>query len=244
MKALIVEDEYLARDELAWLIGSHSTIEVTASVEDGLSAFHFLQEHEVDVVFLDINIPSIDGMALAKSLTRQARAPRIVFVTAYAEHAAQAFELEAFDYILKPYNEQRVINTLQKLENLTGNALPPAVVTTAAMPAMRTVNLTRGESIYVIPCEQIYYAEADEKLTYVHTQDERFVMSMTLSEFVARLPAAPFFRCHRSWCVNLEKIREIAPWFNNTYVIKLKDLKVEIPVSRSNAKTFRQLMQL
>lgn len=242
LKALIVEDEYLAREELAYLIREHSRIDIVASVEDGLEAFKFLQEHEVDVVFLDINIPSIDGLLLAKNLHKSSRPPRIVFVTAYKEFAVEAFEVEAFDYILKPYNEARIINLLAKLEAQTP---PAAAAAPAEAPAAsRTVNLVKGDSIIVTPCEHIYYAEADEKVTLVYTAHDRYVMSMSISEFVARLPADSFFRCHRSYCVNIHKIREIAPWLNSTYIIKLYDLKAEIPVSRSNIKAFRQLMHL
>ncbi|MCD4505750.1 LytTR family DNA-binding domain-containing protein [Chromobacterium piscinae] len=247
MKALIVEDEYLAREELAYLIQEHSSIEIAASVEDGLEAFKFLQEHDVDVVFLDINIPSIDGLLLAKNLHKTARPPRIVFVTAYKEFAVDAFELEAFDYILKPYNETRIIGLLRKLEALE-QAPPPITAVSApaadAAPANRTVNLAKGDSIIVTPCDDIYYVEADEKVTLVYTAHDRYVMAMSISEFVSRLPADSFFRCHRSFCVNIHKIREIAPWQNSTYIIKLYDLKAEIPVSRSNIKAFRQLMHL
>ncbi|NHQ80638.1 response regulator transcription factor [Chromobacterium vaccinii] len=247
LKALIVEDEYLAREELAYLIREHSAIEIAASVEDGLEAFKFLQEHNVDVVFLDINIPSIDGLLLAKNLHKTARPPRIVFVTAYKEFAVDAFELEAFDYILKPYNETRIIGLLRKLEALE-QAPPPITAVSApaaeAAPANRTVNLAKGDSIIVTPCDDIYYVEADEKVTLVYTAHDRYVMAMSISEFVSRLPADSFFRCHRSFCVNIHKIREIAPWQNSTYIIKLYDLKAEIPVSRSNIKAFRQLMHL
>ncbi|WP_047257927.1 LytR/AlgR family response regulator transcription factor [Chromobacterium subtsugae] len=245
LKALIVEDEYLARQELAYLIREHSGIEILASVEDGLEAFKFLQENEVDVVFLDIHIPSIDGLLLAKNLHKTTRPPRIVFVTAYKEFAVEAFEVEAFDYILKPYNEQRIAHVLHKLE-----ALEPAPAAAAsapaadAAPASRTVNLAKGDSIIVTPCDDIYYVEADEKVTLVYTARDRYVMAMSISEFVSRLPADSFFRCHRSFCVNIHKIREIAPWQNSTYIIKLYDLKAEIPVSRSNIKAFRQLMHL
>ncbi|MFB9170494.1 LytR/AlgR family response regulator transcription factor [Chromobacterium piscinae] len=247
LKALIVEDEYLAREELAYLIREHSKIEIAASVEDGLEAFKFLQENDVDVVFLDINIPSIDGLLLAKNLHKTTRPPRIVFVTAYKEFAVDAFELEAFDYILKPYNETRIIGLLRKLEALE-QAPPPITAVSApaadAAPANRTVNLAKGDSIIVTPCDDIYYVEADEKVTLVYTAHDRYVMAMSISEFVSRLPADSFFRCHRSFCVNIHKIREIAPWQNSTYIIKLYDLKAEIPVSRSNIKAFRQLMHL
>ncbi|AUH51763.1 DNA-binding response regulator [Chromobacterium sp. ATCC 53434] len=242
LKALIVEDEYLAREELAYLIREHSSIEIAASVEDGLEAFKFLQERDVDVVFLDINIPSIDGLLLAKNLHKTARPPRIVFVTAYKEFAVDAFEVEAFDYILKPYNEARIIGLLRKLEALEPPTAPAAPA--AADNAPRTVNLAKGDSIIVTPCDDIYYVEADEKVTLVYTAHDRYVMAMSISEFVSRLPADSFFRCHRSFCVNIHKIREIAPWQNSTYIIKLYELKAEIPVSRSNIKAFRQLMHL
>ncbi|MGG5799592.1 LytTR family DNA-binding domain-containing protein [Edwardsiella tarda] len=244
MTAIIVEDEYLAREELAYLIGRHSQIRVQAQFEDGLAAFKYLQTHRVDVLFLDIQIPSIDGMMLARNLLSQQHGeegPAVVFVTAYKEFAAEAFELEVFNYILKPYNEARIIQVLQQLEQQARR--PPLSTAESAAPAA-TVNLTKGERIIVTPCEQIYYAEADEKLTYVYTRDDRFVLSMSLSEFISRLPTERFFRCHRSYCVNIDKISEIVPWFNSTYLIHLHDLAFEVPVSRSNIKAFRQLMRL
>ncbi|MBP6517821.1 MULTISPECIES: LytR/AlgR family response regulator transcription factor [unclassified Shewanella] len=242
LKAIIVEDEYLAREELEYLVKSHSEIDIVASFEDGLEAFKYLQDHEVDVVFLDIQIPSIDGLLLAKNLHKSTHPPHVVFVTAYKEFAVEAFELEAFDYILKPYNEPRIISLLQKIEQVGRQAPKPQHE--AASNTSRTVNLVKGERIIVTPCEQIYYAEADEKLTYVYTRSDRYVMQMTISEFVSRLPAEGFFRCHRSYCVNINKIREIVPWFNSTYLIRLHDLSFEVPVSRSNIKAFRQLMRL
>ncbi|MFP8845055.1 LytR/AlgR family response regulator transcription factor [Shewanella baltica] len=242
LKAIIVEDEYLAREELEYLVKSHSEIDIVASFEDGLEAFKYLQDHDVDVVFLDIQIPSIDGLLLAKNLHKSTHPPHVVFVTAYKEFAVEAFELEAFDYILKPYNEPRIISLLQKIEQAGRQA--PRPQHEAASNASRTVNLVKGERIIVTPCEQIYYAEADEKLTYVYTRTDRYVMQMTISEFVSRLPAEGFFRCHRSYCVNINKIREIVPWFNSTYLIRLHDLSFEVPVSRSNIKAFRQLMRL
>lgn len=242
LKAIIVEDEYLAREELEYLVKSHSEIDIVASFEDGLEAFKYLQDHEVDVVFLDIQIPSIDGLLLAKNLHKSTHPPHVVFVTAYKEFAVEAFELEAFDYILKPYNEPRIISLLQKIEQVGRQAPKPQHE--AVSNTSRTVNLVKGERIIVTPCEQIYYAEADEKLTYVYTRTDRYVMQMTISEFVSRLPAEGFFRCHRSYCVNINKIREIVPWFNSTYLIRLHDLSFEVPVSRSNIKAFRQLMRL
>jgi len=115
MKVIIVEDEFPAQQELTWLINTHSQMEIVGTFDDGLDVLKFLQHNKVDAIFLDINIPSLDGVLLAQNISQFAHKPFIVFITAWKEHAVEAFELEAFDYILKPYQESRIINMLQKL---------------------------------------------------------------------------------------------------------------------------------
>jgi len=242
MKVIIVEDEVLAQQELSWLIKTHSQMEIVGTFEDGLDVLKFLQHNKVDAIFLDINIPSLDGVLLAQNISQFAHKPFIVFITAWKEHAVEAFELEAFDYILKPYQESRIITMLQKLEAAAQQQQPQA-----AAPASRgsaTINLIKDERIIVTDINDIYYAEAHEKMTFVYTRKEAYVMPMNITEFCSRLPEAHFFRCHRSYCVNLSKIREIEPWFNNTYILRLRDLDFQVPVSRSKVKEFRQLMRL
>lgn len=242
MKAIIVEDEIPAKEELEYLIQTHSNIEIVASFEDGLDVLKFLQEEEVDAIFLDINIPSLDGMLLASNISKFAKKPYIIFTTAYKEHAAQAFELEAFDYILKPYEEKRIAAMLAKLESAyQRESKGPEEVTTEVN---RRINLRKNENIIVTDVNDIYYAEASEKVTVVYTKSEEYMMPMSISDFHDKLPQDTFFRCHRSYTVNLSKIHEIVPWFNHTYLVRLKDMKAEIPVSRSKAKAFRQLMHL
>ncbi|HEY2454236.1 MAG TPA: LytTR family DNA-binding domain-containing protein [Scandinavium sp.] len=244
MKVIIVEDEVLAQQELTWLVKEHSQMEIVGTFDDGLDVLKFLQHNRVDAIFLDINIPSLDGVLLAQNIHQFAHKPFIVFITAWKEHAVEAFELEAFDYILKPYQESRIVTMLQKLENAwqqqTGSA------NSAASPQREndTINLIRDEKIFVTSIHDIYYAEAHEKMTFVYTKRESWVMPMNITEFCSKLPAAHFFRCHRSYCVNLNKIREIEPWFNNTYILRLRDLDFQVPVSRSKVKAFRQLMHL
>ena len=243
MKVIIVEDEILAQQELSWLIKEHSQMEIVSTFDDGLDVLKFLQHNKVDALFLDINIPSLDGVLLAQNISQFAHKPFIVFITAWKEHAVEAFELEAFDYILKPYQESRIINMLQKLET----AFQQQSGTGASSPAVRendTINLIKDERIIVTSIHDIYYAEAHEKMTFVYTRRDEFVMPMNITEFCSKLPAAHFFRCHRSYCVNLDKIREIEPWFNNTYILRLRDLDFQVPVSRSKVKEFRQLMHL
>ncbi|MDU6682043.1 MAG: LytTR family DNA-binding domain-containing protein [Enterobacteriaceae bacterium] len=242
MKVIIVEDEILAQQELSWLIKTHSQMDIVGTFEDGLDVLKYLQHNKVDAIFLDINIPSLDGVLLAQNISQFAHKPFIVFITAWKEHAVEAFELEAFDYILKPYQESRIISMLQKLETAwqqqTGNSASPAPRENA------TINLVKDERIIVTSIHDIYYAEAHEKMTFVYTKRESYVMPMNITEFCSKLPAAHFFRCHRSYCVNLDKIREIEPWFNNTYIVRLRDLDFQVPVSRSRVKEFRQLMHL
>lgn len=242
MKVIIVEDEFLAQQELSWLIREHSQMEIVGTFDDGLDVLKYLQHNRVDAIFLDINIPSLDGVLLAQNISQFAHKPFIVFITAWKEHAVEAFELEAFDYILKPYQESRIVNMLQKLEGAWQQQAG-----TASSPQSRenaTINLVKDERIIVTSIHDIYYAEAHEKMTFVYTKRESYVMPMNITEFCSKLPTAHFFRCHRSYCVNLDKIREIEPWFNNTYILRLRDLDFQVPVSRSKVKEFRQLMNL
>ena len=243
MKVIIVEDEFLAQQELSWLIKEHSQMEIVGTFDDGLDVLKYLQHNKVDAIFLDINIPSLDGVLLAQNISQFAHKPFIVFITAWKEHAVEAFELEAFDYILKPWQESRIINMLGKLEN----AWQQQTAEPQAGPVVRendTINLIKDERIIVTSINDIYYAEAHEKMTFVYTRRESYVMPMNITEFCSKLPAAHFFRCHRSYCVNLNKIREIEPWFNNTYILRLRDLDFQVPVSRSRVKAFRLLMNL
>ncbi len=236
MRAVIVEDEYLAQEELRYLIEKHSDLKIVASFDDGLPALKYLQSHNVDVLFLDINIPSIDGVLLARSLHTNTRPPFIIFTTAYKEHAADAFELEAFNYLLKPLNETRVKGVLDKLA-------------IAAIPADmnanqgHTLHLMRDNRIRITDTGDILYAAANEKTTLVYTPDGEFYVPYTISELMAQLPAN-FFRCHRSYCVNVDKITEIAPGLNSTYHVFLPGIPDPVLVSRGNLKAFRERMQL
>lgn len=253
MKAIIVEDEFPAQEELKYLIETHSSIQVTNCFEDGLDVLKFLQENDTDAIFLDINIPSLDGMLLASNISKFAKKPYIIFTTAYKEHAAQAFELEAFDYILKPYDEKRIAAMLHKLEaaflrelNQTHKEEGLSFQKNDSVKGLGMdvrVNLRKNDKIIVTDVNDIYYALASEKVTMVYTFQEEYTMPMSISEFHSSLPQNLFFRCHRSYTVNLSKIREIVPWFNQTYMIRLKDFDAEIPVSRSKVKEFRQIMR-
>lgn len=238
MKCIIVEDEFIAREELKYFIKNFSNIEIAGEFEDGIEVLKFLQNNKIDVIFLDINIGSIDGVVIAKNLSHFSEKPYIVFITAYKEHAVEAFEIEAFDYILKPYEESRIKSMLKKLE-LSYNSKNGELHTIT-----NRINLFKNDKIIVTNIDDIYYCEAKDRETCVLTKNEEYIVKMPISEFYETLSKEMFFKCHRSYIVNLTKIKEIIPWFNNTYNLRLKDIQKEIPVSRSNVKNFKQIMNI
>lgn len=240
MKAIIVEDEFLAREELKYFIKNYSSIDVIDEFEDGIEVLKFIQKNEVDVIFLDINIPSLDGVLLAKNISKFSKKPYIVFITALKEHAVEAFEIEAFDYILKPYHETRIIAMLKKLE-ASFNEQKSSMHKTSVS---NKINLWKNEKIIVVNMDDIYYCVARERITSVFTRNEEYSVSLSITEFYNSLPKDKFFRCHRSYIVNISKIKEIIPWFNNTYNLRLQDIDYEVPVSRSNIKEFKQIMNI
>lgn len=240
MRGIIVEDEFLAREELKYFIKNFSNIDIKGEFEDGVEVLKYLQENEVDVIFLDINIPLLDGIVLAKNISKFSIKPYIVFITAYKEYASEAFEIEAFDYILKPYDEKRIISMLKKLEIDFKNTRKKE----HDKKIIDKINLWDNEKIMVVDINDINYCEARERITNVYTDEGKYSVNMSISEFYETLPKNIFFKSHRSYIVNLTKIKEIIPWFNNTYNLKLKNIEDNVPVSRSHIKDFRNLMNI
>lgn len=242
MNAIIVDDEFLAREELKYFIKNFSDIDIKGEFENGVEVLKYLQENKVDVIFLDINIPLLDGVVLAKNISKFSEKPYIVFITAYKEYASEAFEIEAFDYILKPFEEKRIISMLKKIEidfkekNEKKNKLDKKIT--------NRINVWKDEKIIIVDISDINYCEARERTTDIYTNEGTYSINMSISEFYETLPRDIFFKTHRSYIVNLTKVKEIIPWFNNTYNLKLKDIEDNIPVSRSHIKDFRSLMNI
>lgn len=241
MTGIIVEDEFLAREELKYFISNYSDIKIEGEFEDGIEVLKFIQQNDVDVIFLDINVPYLNGIILGQNISKFKKSPDIVFITAYKEYAVDAFEIEAFDYILKPYHEDRIISMLRKLElkNQEKNNIEKPKINLD-----RKVNLQEGEKIIVVDLDEIYYCLAKERITHVFTKKGEYSANMSITEFYDKLPKEKFFRSHRAYIVNITKIKEIIPWFNNTYNLKLGDLEEEVPVSRSNIKVFKEIMNI
>ena len=185
-------------------------------------------------------MPNLDGMSLGKIINKFTNRPYIVFITASKELAFEAFEIQAFDYILKPYSEDRIKKTLKRLEESHDSAK----VSKENKISERKITLWNNNKLIVINTNEIYYCEAKDRDTIIHTKNDEYVANMCISNFLKDLPQNLFFRSHRSYIINLDKIKEIIPWFNNTYNLKLIDKATEIPVSRSNIKEFRKLMRI
>lgn len=233
MRCVIVDDEFPAREELKYFISKFPGTELTQEFGDSLDAFDYLQEHakEVDVLFLDINMPELNGLNLGKIIRKLNPAMKIIFVTAYREYAVDAFEIQAFDYLLKPYSEDRIEKLLSRLS-------------VEKKQISNKVSISVGEKIIVFNTEDIIVVEADKKESRVYTTKECYLTKMKISDWEEQLPENQFYRCHRSYLVNLSKVREIEPWFNNSFMIHMESCPVKIPVSRNNMKEFKSLFQV
>lgn len=231
MNCIIVDDEYPSIQELSFFITNFSSIKIMDKFDDSIKALEYIQMHSVDVIFLDINMPKLDGLAFSRVVNTLKSKPLLVFISAYSEYALEAFEVAAFDYILKPYSEGRIVDTLKRLENCT-----------ATKCTSNKITLSKNNKLYVLSMSDIFYCEANEHDVLVYTKDDQYKVSSSISDFYKKLPQNVFFRCHRSYIVNIDKIAEIIPWFNSTYIIKLQGLNSEIPVSRQNIISFKQLM--
>lgn len=233
MRCIIVDDEFPAREELKYFISKFPGTELTQEFGDSLDAFDYLQEHakEVDILFLDINMPELNGLNLGKIIRKLNPAMKIIFVTAYREYAVDAFEIQAFDYLLKPYSEDRIEKLLSRLS-------------VEKKQISNKVSISVGEKIMVFNTEDIIVVEADKKESRVYTTKECYLTKMKISDWEEQLPENQFYRCHRSYLVNLSKVREIEPWFNNSFVIHMENCPVKIPVSRNNMKEFKSLFQV
>jgi two-component system LytT family response regulator len=256
MNCLIIDDEKPSREELRYFIENHSEINILNEFENSIQALKFLQESKaVDVIFLDINMPNLDGMELARIIHRFKVRPEIVFVTAYKEHALDAFQVEAFDYLLKPYSRERIIGLLNKLEDrIESSKFPRDKLVDIKQEEDRhrddsakkmKLSFTNGEKILVLNYDEILCVKANERKVDVYYGDrEVFTANFKISELEEKLYGEMFFRIHRSYIVNIEKIKEIEMWFNNTYLLTIEGMEEKVPVSRSYVKEFKKIMKI
>ncbi len=273
ISALIIDDEQLARDELKFLLDSIGGVEVVAEGANGIEAINLIEEHRPDVVFLDVQMPGLDGFAVIRQLTKGSGAkkssslPHIVFATAYDQYAVRAFDVNAVDYLLKPFERDRVLAALERVRmrmagegagHAAGSADPiesqleallrllnrPQGAPRAAQPAKLIVQVQ--SRLLLIDQAEICFAAIDEGVIRIVTRTfEGQSKCRTLEELMELLDPAHFWRAHRGYVVNIDHIREVVPWFKSTYQLRMNDKQqTEIPVSRAQTRRLKELFSL
>jgi len=251
IRCIIVEDEIPSAIELEYVLSQYSFIEIKGIAYDNVEALNLINNVPFDVAFLDINIPLGNGMELAKHIKENNNALNIIFVTAYNMHAIEAFEIQAFDYILKPFDEKRIAITIKHLKEKyinTNQAQNDMVDKISEM--INNLNKV-DKNLKRIPCEEngiiklidvnaIYYCYIEDEKTYVKTFDKSYLTNYILCRIETR---TDFFRVHRGYLVNIDKIKELYSWFHGTYKLVINDFeKTEVPVSRSNVHKLKELL--
>jgi len=235
VRTLIIDDEEPARQELRFLLSTLPWLTVVSEAENASEGLAAIVAHHPDLVFLDIEMPKQSGIDLCAEIARLADPPQLIFATAYHHYAAQAFELCALDYILKPYHLPRVLKAAHKARlAVEKKRTPPSL----RMPLVR-LPVKAEDRVLLISYDDISVAYTDGRDVLVASRSAVHRTDLSLQELEARLENHNFFRVHRGYLVNLGKIREIAPWFNGSYVLKVEDFVSEVPVSRKQAKDFR-----
>ena len=257
INAIIVDDEKPARDELAFLLKGFPEITLIAQGKNGLDAVALIKEREPGLVFLDVQMPGLDGFGVIKKLVeRKVRMPQIIFATAYDEYAVRAFEVNAVDYLLKPFDKARLARAIQRAKKLLEADSSPVErleslveqLGSARAPAPPPAKLlVKAQSrLLLVDSAHVVFASIDNGAITIHTHDFEGVSNYrTVEELQGSLDSESFWRPHRSYLVNIHHIREVVPWFKSSYLLKMNDKAAsEIPVSRAQTKRLRELFKM
>jgi DNA-binding LytR/AlgR family response regulator len=245
LRALIVDDEAPARERLKRLLSHNDAVDLIGEAEDGKQAVEMIEEWNPDLILLDIQMPGLDGFEVIKMLTRP---PLIIFITAYDQYAIQAFEVNALDYLLKPFTKvrldraiERAIQELSREANFATKIDALFQTLNKQKRYLERVAVRHEGRILVIPVNDIDWISAEERAIYINTKDRRYLTNYTLDEFGSRLSPRNFFRAHRSAILNLNRVKEIIPWFAGSYRVRLTS-GVEIDISRNRVKELKQII--
>ena len=235
IRAIIVDDEAPARSELRFLLEATGSVEVVAESTSVRSALAQLKDQGADVIFLDINMPGHSGLQLGEALMRLKNPPAVVFVTAYSEHGAAAFDVNAVDYLVKPVETPRLMQALVKVsQHLAAHA---------KLQQVKKVFVEKGGRRVMLPVQQIHFIMAKDDYSYLYTDEDRYLSSEPLSQFENELVEHGFFRVHRRYLVNLSQIRELIPVQGGGLLLKLQGEEEEIPVSRRRVASLKKAMK-
>ena len=249
LTTVIVDDEQLACDELGYLLKDFPDVEVIATGGNGLQAVDLVEKLEPDVVFLDVQMPGLDGREVVRQLREKGVSlPHFIFVTAFDQYAVEAFRLRAMDYLLKPVDRERLAESIERARRAVQDKQKAIPEVPAPRPGpQRTKLLVRnGNRNFIVDAQDVVYATIDNGLiTLVATTLEGHSNYRTIEDLQASLDRETFWRVHRSYLVNINKIKEVVPWFKSSYQLRMDDRKhTEIPVSRVQTKRLREIFKL
>jgi DNA-binding LytR/AlgR family response regulator len=257
LKTLIVDDEALARADLHYMLKSLSEVSTVSECANATEALALMQDDVFDALFLDIEMPGLNGLKAVKIINQLESPPKIVFVTAYDEHAVKAFELNAVDYLVKPFNKKRLAQAVQKVQDaieagsvkgkgkkgdreatvIGGNSRE------ASDLQFKKIPVEKGDGVLLISLSDVRYIVAFDDRVFVNTFEEQYLCRFSLTELETKLSSQGFVRVHRSYIVNLQHVLELQPFFNGTYNLIIEDKKKTIiPVSRARVKSLRSLI--
>jgi len=261
LTALIIDDEPLARQELQYLLEGAGGVKILAQGTNGIEAVELIREHRPDLVFLDVQMPGLDGFAvLKKLLDRKMPMPQVVFATAFNQYAVRAFEVNAVDYLLKPFDRKRVMQTIEKATARLAAPTESSVSDSKLDALLRLVEeqaqapkansgkvIVRAQNrLLLVDQREICFASIEDgTISVVTSTVEGHSNCRTLEELMDQLNGEMFWRAHRSFLVNIQHIREVVPWFKSSYQLRMDDpKKTEVPVSRAQTKRLRELFKL
>src|SRR2546429_3328778 len=257
INTIIVDDEKPARDELAFLLKGFPEINVIGQGKNGVEAVSLIKEHSPDLVFLDVKMPGLDGFGVLKKIVeRKMKMPHVVFATAFDQYAVQAFDVNAVDYILKPFDKARISKAIararkmletqtsatERLEQLVSQL---GSARQSSSPPVKVL-VKSQQRLLLVDGEDLVFATIQDGIISVISRDAEGTSNYrTLEELNAALDSESFWRPHRSYLVNIHHIKEVVPWFKSSYMLKMNDKKQsEIPVSRQQTKRLRELFKL
>ncbi|HKK10897.1 MAG TPA: LytTR family transcriptional regulator DNA-binding domain-containing protein [Bacteroidales bacterium] len=244
-KAVIIDDESLAREQIINLLDDHDDVEVVAECSNGLEGYHAINQHKPHIVFLDVQMPKVNGFEMLELLDE---APVVIFSTAYDQYALKAFEVHAVDYLLKPFSEKRFLQALEqarkKLTSVNSVKHSDGLIESyLQQQGLTRLVVKKSGKIIIIPVPEIYYLEATGDYVAIHTKGERYLKLQTMKYFEEQLEKTSFVRVHRSYIVNLDFIQRMEPYTKDSWVVIMQN-EARVYVSRPGMKKLKSMLNL
>lgn len=243
LRIIVAEDETPAREEILHLLGEEKDVAVVASAGDGIEALRLIRREKPHVVLLDVEMPGMKGVEVARRIMEEQIPTSIIFTTAYEQFAIEAFEVNALDYLLKPVRPEKLNRAVEKVRKRIRSAEERGENSLKEMPA-RFISVYRGDRIIPLKISSIHFAEAKGRFVSVTTDEGEFETPLSFRDMEERLREPEFFVCHRSFIIRPESVETIDLWVNSSYRLKMRGSDTPVPVSRSKKEDFQKLMGL